>query len=328
MRIQHIISGTRILSITLSISSFALQSMSSEKKIIQDYFLAPDKSTRWFEEGTTSSERFTFVPLSDIKVHVLKSSLLLYPHVNQVDGYGTLFSTDGSVTYVTKSQEQILAGFSDGSVMVGKLGKKNERICYSGYVINFDRGNEKDHIHPAVTVCTLADEEDEIHSHPQKPALLVGFADGSLYICDREKKIFDGFANVIDGPVTHIVPGNIPNMWLVSGGKSVTTIQFFYDKNGKIDQHSRKFASNDIIVDLWPYQCGFLIEVCNGSGLLMPYSEKTFSKIKKCTFSPEQKKCLIRLIAKKEAGDKIKLKKSEKKHFESLPTVMQKMLNQ
>ena len=60
----------------------------------------------------------------------------------------------------------------------------------------------------------------------------------------------------------------------------------------------------------------------------MPYSKTDYAAIKACNFSPEQKACLIRLIALKTVGLKVELQESEKPHFAVLPAVMQKMLQE
>ena len=206
----------------------SLQSMTQEEEI-KSYFLSCDKSYRWFEKETQVHDGITATPLNSWQAHGTISSL--YGSRTELSKkQRAILKLFGNYTCAIQSKEMVIAGFSDGSVFLGTITSKEDACDYKGERIRFDYIDQGEYP-KRVTACALVDENG-VYSYPDKPALLVGYENGLLLLCDRKNNIFTGFKNVVDNAITHIIPGNIPNMWIIGGDKYVSLMRFFYDEKG------------------------------------------------------------------------------------------------
>lgn len=278
--------------------------------VIRDYFFAPDKVVRFFQNNM-GADNFSEQPLQE--------EISWSEYENKAGQYSDRFQQYGTCTYAIESDNRILAGFSNGSLV-----SSNTLPEAPGLLLvpprNFPVWGSK------VTTCRFVNSaflSNELQHDVNNTLVLAGHSNNQVSVWGREVGCIKILVETNKTPLS-IIDGHFQNIFIVkhSDGFSLVGIN-----KGK--PASLVTASNIVSNALYrPYQCGVAIKTEAGSFLIMPYSQADYAAIKACNFSFEQKACLLRLIFMKKAGLKIELQDSEKPHFAALPLVMQKMLNE
>jgi hypothetical protein len=278
------------------------------------YFFAKNQANRW-ADGEPHA-KCSILPLENS----IDSNCFVAPGYNVMHLYRHLNVGEDVCTYATHETGKTILGFSRGFIVVDDGKGWWEKNLY-------------DDFKKPVSACAFG-HPFSIGSYPDQQSVLVGYPDRSLALIDRKHKRFKALYNAHPDPITSIMAGHEPNMWVIGGGSCVTIMKFEQSSSVSDDKLLRKFAllrfcKNALsplpVKVIGLYKCGIIIQAQDDSGssskLIMPYSPDEYTAIQKCQSSPKQVDLVLRIIAAKEAGSPVDLT-----NCTLLPAVMKTML--